>query len=155
MPAEPGALAQPDVEVPAPAARCGLRLPWFPLAVIGLFVLAAVAAPLLGLPDPHAQSLRDRFKPPAWEEAGSWKHPLGTDRLGRDLLSRIVWGSRVSLAAGGLPGLGASAFGAPVGLTAGYHCGPPHPAPMPATHAPPSLPLHPLPPLPRGPRGPP
>src|SRR5712671_4961134 len=123
MPAEPGALALPDVEVPAPAARRGLRLPRFPLAIIGLFVLAAVVAPLLGLPDPHAQSLRDRFKPPAWEEAGSWKHPLGTDRLGRDMLSRIIWGSRVSLAAGVVTVLVASAFGAAVGLVAGYYGG--------------------------------
>src|SRR5258708_39155693 len=102
MPAEPGALALPDVAGPAAPARRALRPPGFPFAISGLFVLAAVVAPLLGLPDPHAQSLRDRFKPPAWEEAGSWKPPLGTDRLGRDLLSRIVWGSRVSLAAGGL-----------------------------------------------------
>jgi peptide/nickel transport system permease protein len=109
--------------VPAAPTRRALRLPRFPLAVIGLFVLAAVVAPLLGLPDPHAQSLRDRFKPPGWEEAGSWKHPLGTDRLGRDLLSRIVWGSRVSLAAGVVTVLVASAFGAAVGLTAGYYGG--------------------------------
>ncbi len=123
MPAEPGTLALPDVAVPAAPARRALRPPGFPFAIIGLFVLAAVVAPLLGLPDPHAQSLRDRFKPPAWEEAGSWKHPLGTDRLGRDLLSRIVWGSRVSLAAGVLTVLVASAFGAAVGLTAGYYGG--------------------------------
>lgn len=123
MPAEPGALALPELDVPAVTPRRALRLPRFPLAVIGLFVLAAVVAPLLGLPDPHAQSLRDRFKPPGWEAAGSWKHPLGTDRLGRDLLSRIVWGSRVSLAAGVVTVLVASAFGAAVGLTAGYYGG--------------------------------
>src|SRR5260370_22110164 len=121
MPAEAGAVAEPDVEVPAAAARRGVRLRRFPLGVIGLFVRAAVVAPLLGLPDPHAQSLRDRFKPPAWEEAGSWKHPLGTDRLGRDLLSRIVWGSRVSLAAGGPPGLGAGGVRGAGGLPAGRH----------------------------------
>src|SRR5260370_29327568 len=113
MPPEPGPLALPDVAVPAAPARRALRPPGFPFAIIGLFVLAAVVAPLLGLPDPHAQSLRDRFKPPAWEEVGSWKHPLGTDRLGRDLLSRIVWGSRVSLAAGGPPGLVGRPFRAP------------------------------------------
>ena len=81
----------------------------------------ALLAPLLGLPDPHEQSLRNRFKPPVWEEAGSWKHPLGTDRLGRDMLSRIVWGSRISLSAGVVTVLLASAFGAAVGLTAGYY----------------------------------
>jgi peptide/nickel transport system permease protein len=124
MPIEPAAATLPEAAVAADAApRRGWRLPRFPLAVIGLFVAAAVVAPLLGLPDPTAQALRDRFKPPAWQEAGSWTHPLGTDRLGRDLLSRIVWGARVSLAAGVLTVLAASAFGAAVGLTAGYYGG--------------------------------
>ena len=58
-----------------------------------------------------------------WEERGSWAHPLGTDRLGRDMLSRIIWGSRVSLAAGVLTVLLASAVGAAVGLVAGYYGG--------------------------------
>ncbi|MDP9145819.1 MAG: ABC transporter permease, partial [Actinomycetota bacterium] len=119
MPAEPAALVLPEVAT-APASR-GWRLPMFPLAVIGFFLLVALIAPLLGLPDPHAQSLRNRFKPPVWEEAGSWTHPLGTDRLGRDMLSRIVWGSRISLSAGVVTVLLASAFGAAVGLTAGYY----------------------------------
>ena len=123
MPAEPGALALPEV-VPAamPAAR-GRRWPIFPAGVIGIFVLMALLAPLLRMADPQEQSLRNRFKPPVWEEAGSWKYPLGTDRLGRDMLSRIVWGSRVSLAAGVLTVLLASAFGAAVGLVAGYYGG--------------------------------
>ena len=121
MPAEPAALVLPEVAAP-PASR-GWRLPMFPLGVIGLFLLMALVAPLLGLPDPHEQALRNRFKPPVWEEAGSWKHPLGTDRLGRDMLSRIVWGSRISLSAGVVTVLLASAFGAAVGLTAGYYGG--------------------------------
>jgi peptide/nickel transport system permease protein len=58
-----------------------------------------------------------------WEEGGSWTYVLGTDRLGRDMLSRIIWGSRVSLTAGVLTVLLASAFGAAVGLVAGYHGG--------------------------------
>ena len=121
MPAEPSALTLPEAEAAAPALapRRGLRLPLFPLAMIALFVAAALAAPLLALPDPTAQSLRARFKPPAWVEGGGREHPLGTDRLGRDLLSRIVWGARVSLAAGVVTVLVASAFGAAVGLAAG------------------------------------
>jgi len=58
-----------------------------------------------------------------WEERGSWAHPLGTDRLGRDMLSRIVWGARISLAVGALAVLLASAVGAAVGLMAGYYGG--------------------------------
>ncbi len=125
MPAEPGALALPEIEpaVPAVAARRRLRLPLFPLAMIVVFVAAALAAPLLPLPDPTVQSLRARFKPPAWVEGGSREHALGTDRLGRDLLSRIVWGARVSLAAGVVTVLVSSAFGAAVGLAAGYYGG--------------------------------
>ena len=73
--------------------------------------------------DPDEQSLRQRFRPPVWKEGGTWKHPLGTDRLGRDMLSRIIWGSRVSLAAGVVTVLLASAFGAAVGLVAGYYGG--------------------------------
>ncbi len=126
MAAEPGGrtvLVLPDVAAPPAAARRGRRWPAFSIGVIAGFVLLAVFAPLLGLPDPQSQSLRNRFKPPVWEESGTWQHPLGTDRLGRDLLSRIVWGARVSLAAGVVTVLVASAFGAIVGLVAGYYRG--------------------------------
>jgi peptide/nickel transport system permease protein len=95
----------------------------FPLGVIGVFVLVALLAPLLHLADPYEQALRQKFRPPVWEERGSWAHPLGTDRLGRDMLSRIAWGARVSLAAGVLTVLLASAFGAAIGLIAGYYGG--------------------------------
>src|SRR5262249_59613892 len=64
-----------------------------------------------------------RFPPRGWDEGGTVKHLLGTDRLGRDLLSRIIWGSRVSLTAGVLTVLLASALGAGVGLVAGYFGG--------------------------------
>jgi peptide/nickel transport system permease protein len=107
---------------PAPATR-GRRVPWIPIGIIALFVAAAVLAPLASPADPYAQSLRNRFKPPAWDERGSWAHPQGTDRLGRDMLSRILYGARVSLAVGALAVLLASSVGASVGLLAGYHGG--------------------------------
>ncbi|PYN96558.1 MAG: peptide ABC transporter permease [Candidatus Rokuibacteriota bacterium] len=107
-----------------PTARArDRRWPVVSIAIVVLFVAAAILAPLLSPGDPYEQSLRNRFRPPVWEERGSWAHPLGTDRLGRDLLSRIVWGSRVSLAAGVVTVLLASAFGAAVGLVAGYYGG--------------------------------
>src|SRR5256885_7083527 len=105
-----------------PASR-DRKVPVISLGIIAAFVLVAILAPLLSPADPHDQSLRNRFKPPVWEEGGSWKYPLGTDRLGRDMLSRIIWGSRVSLAAGVITVLLASAFGAAVGLVAGYYGG--------------------------------
>lgn len=62
-----------------------------------LLVVAAVFAPLLAPHDPTKGSLRDRHEPPAWFAEGTSKHLLGTDSLGRDMLSRIVYGSRISL----------------------------------------------------------
>jgi peptide/nickel transport system permease protein len=126
MSAEPagGAVAESLPAAPArPRAGRTRRLPLFALSVIGAFVLCALLANVLSPADPEEQSLRQRFTPPVWEERGTWKHVLGTDRLGRDLLSRIIWGSRVSLTAGVLTVLLASAFGAGVGLVAGYHGG--------------------------------
>ena len=113
----------PEVSaLPIPERR-SRRLPYVSLAIITVFVLAGVLAPLLNLPDPLEQSLRLKFRPPVWEERGSWAHPFGTDRLGRDMLSRMAWGSRVSIAAGVLTVLLASAVGAGVGLVAGYYGG--------------------------------
>jgi peptide/nickel transport system permease protein len=122
-PAGGAALALLEVEPRPVRARRSQRLPLFSLGVIGAFVVVALLAPLLGLSSPQEQSLRKRFRPPVWEERGTWEHPLGTDRLGRDMLSRIIWGARVSLAAGVVTVLLASAFGAAVGLVAGYYGG--------------------------------
>ena len=126
MAAEPAggaALALVEIQSRPVRARRSQRLPLFSLGVIGAFVVVALLAPLLGLSNPQEQSLRKRFRPPVWEERGTWAHPLGTDRLGRDMLSRIIWGARVSLAAGVVTVLLASAFGAAVGLVAGYYGG--------------------------------
>jgi len=107
---------------PEPTAR-PRRRPVVSLGIIVAFVLAALLAPVLSPADPYEQSLRMRHRPPVWEERGSWSRPLGTDRLGRDLLSRILYGARVSLAAGVVTVLLASAVGAAVGLVAGYYGG--------------------------------
>jgi len=116
-------LALPGVEPTVGARRARRRWPVISTSIIAAFVLVALLAPLVSPADPYEQTLRLRFRPPVWDERGSWQHPLGTDRLGRDLLARIVWGSRVSLAAGVITVLLASAFGAAVGLVAGYYGG--------------------------------
>jgi peptide/nickel transport system permease protein len=123
--AEPAgqAVALPQPAAPAAAPARGRRVPWIPVAIVAAFVAAAALAPWLSPGDPYAQSLRKKFTPPVWEEKGTWSHPLGTDRLGRDMLSRILYGARVSLAVGALAVLLASAVGAAVGLVAGYHGG--------------------------------
>jgi peptide/nickel transport system permease protein len=82
-----------------------------------------LAAPLIAPYSPTAQDLRARLIPPAWEDGGSWKHALGTDHLGRDVLSRVIHGSQVSLAVGASVVLIAGAFGVVLGLMAGYHGG--------------------------------
>ena len=85
--------------------------------------LVAVLAPLLAPHDPFGINLLARLKPPAWVEGGSWEFPLGTDNVGRDVLSRMIWGSRVSLAVGlGAVVVGAVA-GSLVGLMSGYFGG--------------------------------
>ena len=96
--------------------------------VIGLVmflavVFAAIFAPLLAPYDPLQQNLRDAKIPPAWQDEGSWAHPLGTDNLGRDLLSRVIYGSRVSLTVGFFGALIAGTIGLIFGAIAGYKGG--------------------------------
>jgi peptide/nickel transport system permease protein len=92
-------------------------------AVFGVIVLMALAAPLVAPYDPYAQDLGNRLVPPAFMEGGSWVHPLGTDGLGRDYLSRVIYGARVSLMIGVLTALLSGLIGAALGVTAGYFGG--------------------------------
>jgi peptide/nickel transport system permease protein len=94
------------------------RLAAAALLVIALAVLAALAAPWLPLADPDTVETASRLRPP-----GSPGHPLGTDEFGRDLLSRLVWGARVSLLAGVGTAAAAMVLGVSLGLIAGYYRG--------------------------------
>jgi ABC-type dipeptide/oligopeptide/nickel transport system permease subunit len=99
---------------------------WSGLLGLTLFitiVLSAVFAPLIAPHDPARQNLRASKLPPAWADGGSWEHPMGTDTLGRDLFSRIVYGARVSLTVGFFGVLIALSLGLLLGLTAGYFGG--------------------------------
>jgi peptide/nickel transport system permease protein len=116
-------VALPEAEVAAPARRRGRRVPLVPAAIVIAFVIMAIFAGVLSPADPYEQSLRMKLRPPVWEAGGSWSHLLGTDRLGRDLLTRVVYGARVSLAAGAVTVLLSGALGAAVGLVAGYYRG--------------------------------
>jgi peptide/nickel transport system permease protein len=91
--------------------------------VLVLLVAMAVFAPLIAPYDPAAQSLRARLVPPMWETGGSWAHLLGTDHLGRDVLSRLIHGARISLIVGVTVVALAGGFGIAVGLVAGYYGG--------------------------------
>jgi peptide/nickel transport system permease protein len=93
------------------------------VVLIAALILTAAAAPLVAPHAPTAQDLRARLVPPVWEDSGSWKHILGTDHLGRDVLSRVIHGSRVSLIVGAAVVLLAGTFGVVLGLIAGYRGG--------------------------------
>jgi ABC-type dipeptide/oligopeptide/nickel transport system permease subunit len=99
-----------------------------PLALIGgiiiiVYVLAAAFAPQITAYDPSRGNLRERLNPPAWLEGGSWAYPLGTDAQGRDLLTRIIYGGRVSLAVGFLSVGISAAVGAALGALTGFFGG--------------------------------
>ncbi|UJQ94866.1 ABC transporter permease [Mariluticola halotolerans] len=96
---------------------------WLALGFIVLFVLVALAAPWITPHDPLSGSLRARLDPPVWQEGGSWEHILGTDRLGRDVLSRIMAGARISLAVCALVILIAGTAGTAIGTLSGYFGG--------------------------------
>jgi peptide/nickel transport system permease protein len=88
-----------------------------------IIVVAAVLAPLIAPHDPTAQSLRGRLDPPFWYPDGTTDHLLGTDNLGRDVLSRIIYGARTSISIGAFVVLTAGTFGITMGLLAGYNGG--------------------------------
>ncbi len=90
------------------------------LVIIGLLVLVAVLAPLIAPYDPTKGALGDRLTPPAWQDGGSTSHLLGTDLLGRDTLSRLIYGARTSLAVAVLAILVSGIVGSLLGAVAGY-----------------------------------
>lgn len=97
------------------------RLASFCAFIVVFLVLVAVFAPLLAPHDPDAINLVDaRLLPPFFMEGGSMKYPLGTDNSGRDVLSRLIYGARISMSLGFVPIIIASLIGVPIGLTAGY-----------------------------------
>lgn len=88
-----------------------------------LLFVCAVAAPLLAPHDPHDQDIVNRLQPPVWEDGGSWTHVFGTDGLGRDVLSRLIFGARISLFVGLAVMVVAGTTGVLLGLVAGYRGG--------------------------------
>ena len=91
--------------------------------IVGLVIVAALAAPLLVTADPIDQDLTVVLKPPFWMQDGSVRHPLGTDHLGRDVYSRLVYGARISLTISVLAAFLGAVVGVGAGLVAGYRGG--------------------------------
>ncbi|MBI4338779.1 MAG: ABC transporter permease [Chloroflexi bacterium] len=96
------------------------RFPVFPVAIISAMVLVAIFAAPLAPYSPYETSLPDKLKPPFWVSGGSTEHLLGTDLVGRDVLSRMIYGARVSLLVAAVGVLLAGAVGTAVALVAGY-----------------------------------
>jgi len=96
------------------------RAPMIPLGIITVMLLTAVLADVLTPYSPVDISLPERLRPPFWEQGGSLAHPLGTDPMGRDLLTRMIYGARISLLVGLLGLCVGGGIGAALGLIAGY-----------------------------------
>jgi peptide/nickel transport system permease protein len=123
--------------MPAPAARLLDTLPtrvvWIALRrspsgiagvlIVGALLLLAVFGPQLTLHDGTKPDLLARLRPPAWSHGGVWTYPLGTDQLGRDILSRLVLGSRVSASVGVSSVLISTSIGVGVGMLSGFYGG--------------------------------
>ena len=96
------------------------QLPWTSIFIIGATVFAAVFAPFLTPYSPIEQTLPDKLLPPFWEARGSAKYLLGTDIFGRDVLTRLLHGARVSLIVSGLSLLSGGGVGLVIGIVSGY-----------------------------------
>jgi len=93
---------------------------WWPVPILALLSILAIFAPLITIHDPARTSLQDTLRPPWGFEGGAASHFLGTDQVGRDIFSRIVYGARVSLGIAAVSILLSGLFGSVIGLFAGY-----------------------------------
>jgi peptide/nickel transport system permease protein len=122
--------APPLLEVVGPTSGALLRRRIFThkglligSTLLTIVLLLALLAPLIAPHDPYAQDLTRRMIPPLWSEKGTWAHVLGTDNLGRDYLSRVIYGARISLLIGFAVMVISGLIGAALGLAAGYFGG--------------------------------
>lgn len=95
----------------------------FGALIVGAVLLAAIFAPYLAPHDPFAQDLNLRLVPPEWMDGGSSLHPLGTDQLGRDYLSRLIYGARISMTIGLFTVITSGLIGITLGVLGGYFGG--------------------------------
>jgi peptide/nickel transport system permease protein len=112
------------LEAASPLSRFDfIRLEGFPLLPVLIlvgFAFVAVFAGVLAPHDPEVGRLAARFRPPFWQAGGTAEHLLGTDHLGRDVLSRLIFGARVSVVVGFTAVMVAGAIGTGLGIVSGY-----------------------------------
>ena len=89
-------------------------------SILGGLLFVAIFANVLAPHDPEVGTLGERFRPPFWQQGGSEKFLLGSDHLGRDVLSRLIFGARVSIVVGFTAVLFAGAIGTVLGILSGY-----------------------------------
>jgi peptide/nickel transport system permease protein len=107
----------------SPSRLAAFRLkdfPLIPVLILGCITLVAIFANQLAPHNPEIGSLTARFKPPFWQTGGSTKYLLGTDQLGRDVLSRLIFGARVSMVVGFTAVIFAGTVGTTLGIISGY-----------------------------------
>lgn len=94
--------------------------PVFPLLILAALVFVAIFADVLAPHDPEVGNLRYRYRPPVWQDRGTWEFILGTDHMGRDILSRLFYGSRISLMVGAMAVIVAGLIGTTLGILSGF-----------------------------------
>jgi peptide/nickel transport system permease protein len=125
MPAE-SASPTPVAALPIAWRRAAFRtegLPVLPILILLTLLLVAVFANVIAPNDPEVGALADRFRPPAWVAGGSPAHLLGTDHIGRDVLSRLIFGARVTLIVGFTAVVVAGVLGTALGILSGFFGG--------------------------------
>ena len=106
---------------PARLIQDARKYPVLPILILAIVVVAGITAPWISPYDPERADLRIRMRPPAWVEGGSGGHLLGTDHIGRDMLTRTIHGARISLILALVTlGIG-GAVGIALGLLAGWY----------------------------------
>ena len=115
------------IRLPTPPSRLAALnrfrlgdLPVIPITILGVIVLVAIFANLLAPHNPEVGALTARFKPPFWMKGGSTEYLLGTDQLGRDVLSRLIFGARVSIVVGFTAVVFSGVVGMTLGILSGY-----------------------------------
>jgi len=99
------------------------RVPIFPLLILATLIFTAAAADFLAPHNPEVGNLRYRYRPPVWQDKGSWEYVLGTDHMGRDILSRLIFGARISLLVGVTASIFAGTLGTTLGIMSGFRGG--------------------------------
>ncbi|MQG30135.1 MAG: ABC transporter permease [SAR202 cluster bacterium] len=116
-------LSRSFTDIPSRFIRFMKRWPVIPAAIMFVIVFGAVFAPLLAPYEPQKGDLRARNIPPVWLDGGDSAHWLGTDNLGRDMYSRMLYGARISLFVAAVAVIFGLLAGTTTGIVAGYYGG--------------------------------